>query len=308
METRFHISGPLIYLIELDFEPHVESPAPVFHAVGSLIGALEAFNGSLLLSLGIEAASTIALEEVRAGSLYTVLRDIVEGLPDSGLEHMDLRRIIGRYLVKGKYAALRWLDRRIESGSGDLNDLRGSLASMAAETGALAIPAYPPIPRRRLIDDLARIDDATRSLNPRDRGRFVCEDGTADLHPGVALDVENIEASLIARRTRTEGESILKVKKADFLGDSMWDFRFESRTITAKIADEEWLKKFRARKEPLAPGDALHVRLITEVSYDEDGEVLAEHSTVASVIEVIRQATGSQMLLESAREESGRAS
>jgi hypothetical protein len=83
----------------------------------------------------------------------------------------------------------------------------------------------------------------------------------------------------------TEGP--LKVKRPDYLGESMWDFRFETKTIPAKISDSQWLLKFQNREVEVRPGDALKAQVRIEVKYDFDGEVIASHYTITEVLEVI---------------------
>ncbi len=73
----------------------------------------------------------------------------------------------------------------------------------------------------------------------------------------------------------------------DFLGDSMWDFRHDTRTIRAKIVDSEWLQKFQSRSEQVRPGDAIRADVSVEAKYGYDGEVIAFHYRVEKIHEVI---------------------
>jgi hypothetical protein len=80
---------------------------------------------------------------------------------------------------------------------------------------------------------------------------------------------------------------ILKVKKPDYLGESMWDMKHENRTIKAKITDEGWLMDFQRREVDVRPGDALRAKVRMETKYGYDGEVVGIYYTIIEVVEVI---------------------
>jgi len=74
---------------------------------------------------------------------------------------------------------------------------------------------------------------------------------------------------------------ILKVKKPDFLGESMWEFRFSDHSIEAKFLDFDWLKRFREGSVVLRPGDAIRALVESEFRYNHEGEVIfASHKIV----------------------------
>lgn len=80
----------------------------------------------------------------------------------------------------------------------------------------------------------------------------------------------------------------MKVKKPDYLGESRWEFHFENRTIEAKIRDMEWLDKFQSRLVDVRPGDALKAKVVTEIRYSYEGDVLSTKYTLERVVDVIR--------------------
>ena len=107
-----------------------------------------------------------------------------------------------------------------------------------------------------------------------------------------AMGIKNEEADYF----RTEFEKtgalsksvmILKVKKPDFLGESMWEFKYENRTIEAKFSDVAWLQKFRERAVILRPGDAIKALVETEVKYSFEGDVMFTTHKILAVHEII---------------------
>jgi len=82
---------------------------------------------------------------------------------------------------------------------------------------------------------------------------------------------------------------ILKVKKPDYLGESMWDFKHGDRAIQAKIIDMDWLSDFHLRKYDIRPGDSLRAVLETQIKYGFSGEVIAVHNFIVAVKEIITE-------------------
>lgn len=89
---------------------------------------------------------------------------------------------------------------------------------------------------------------------------------------------------------------ILAVKKPDYLGDSKWELRHGKRSISAKIEDEDWLRKFQGRQVDVRPGDALRCDVKIEHLYGHDNELLSERYTVVRVNGVLADAHGQESL------------
>jgi hypothetical protein len=66
---------------------------------------------------------------------------------------LDWKKQIGKYLVRAKYLALKWLDS--EDGPPKLEDLREQLRQIAIETDVRHLPDYPPIHEARLVQEVA---------------------------------------------------------------------------------------------------------------------------------------------------------
>lgn len=63
----------------------------------------------------------------------------------------------------------------------------------------------------------------------------------------------------------------LKVKKPDFLGNSMWSFVLD-KVLSAKIEDTLWLEKFQKGEVSIPPGSYLDVLLRTEIELDDNND------------------------------------
>lgn len=80
---------------------------------------------------------------------------------------------------------------------------------------------------------------------------------------------------------------ILAVKKPDYLGASRWELRHGKRTISAKIEDISFLRRFQGRQIDVRPGDALRCMVQSELRYGFDNNLLSERHTIIEVQEIL---------------------
>jgi hypothetical protein len=131
------------------------------------------------------------------------------------------------------------------------------------------------------------ISEGTVPLGPDDSAKYLSPDGIVEINRSFRVTPETIEEVLTERTIVNPRNMILKVKKPDFLGDSMWDFRFEGKKFSAKVIDLGWLGEFHRGGITLRPGDALDVAAEETVRYGYDQEVIATHYKVVQVRDVI---------------------
>ncbi len=82
---------------------------------------------------------------------------------------------------------------------------------------------------------------------------------------------------------------ILLVRKPDYLGDTLWEFRHGRQTIEAHMLDEHWMECFRDGREVITPGSALECIVGYQYGYDEKGDLVTEKHDVIEVIHVIKR-------------------
>lgn len=190
---------------------------------------------------------------------------------------------------------MKYLDGKTEiTDPAEVQVLEAELVQLAEETQVRHIPAYSPIPRRLLLADLNAVSRAVVPLNPRESAVALLDDERVTIPREFAISDGAIERILTDQTFDNDAELILKVKKPDYLGNSMWEFRHEGHKIEAKVTDQGWLQRFRRREETLGPGDAIRAVLHTTVHYDKFGEVVASERRVTKVHNVIPLAPGSQ--------------
>lgn len=276
------------YALEVDYRKGTERPAHVFRAMSELIEAFQQLDVDLAKSISAEIEAVVVLEEVEVGSIRAWLSTVLKSVDDSALKKLEWKEIVGTYLVRGKRRIVQFLDNTpTVVDQQQIASLERDLLVLAEETNVRQIPAYSPVPRRRLLMNLNQISASVMLLEEGDSANLVVDHEQISINKSFRVPEEAIEELLTAETIQSTAPMILKVKKPDLLGQSMWEFRHQNRTFLAKVQDTEWLEKFQARQIPIRPGDSIRALVETRVHYDQFGEVVASHYSVLQVIEVI---------------------
>lgn len=277
------------FAFEIDFKKGVGPASRVFAATHEFIKACEALDAELVQAIDSSIETVLVLEDIQEGSIRTWLRNLLTAVDDDALKTLDWKPLVGKYLVRSKYAVIRFLDD--ENGPRSLPDLREEIRRIAAETDVRHLPDYAPPSPSALIEALREFQSVKDHLVDGDRAKIISQHPSLppyEFNLKVRMDVEHIEELAVARTiTQPAAEMILPVKKPDYLGNSMWGLRHGKRNIEAKIQDEAWLRRFQNREVDVRPGDALQCQVATEYLYGHDNELLAERYTVLSVIDVL---------------------
>lgn len=280
---------PADFAFEIDFQKGVGPASRVFAATHEFIRTCEALDAALVQSIDSSIEAVLVLEDIEAGSIKTWLRSLLTAVDDEALRTLDWRQQVGPYLVKAKYAVLKWADD--ESGDRNLPALREEIRQIAAETDVRHLPDYSPPSPRALIDAVRGFQGVKERLVEGDRAIYISEAADVpayELKLTVRIPLESIEDLAVARKLEAPAtEMILPVKKPDYLGDSKWQLRHGQRNVEAKIEDTNWLRRFQNREEDVRPGDALRCIMKIEYLYGHDNELLTERYTVLRVLEVL---------------------
>ncbi len=278
--------------LKIDFVPGEGDPTRAFKAMSGLIESFQSLDSHLLSSFDVSLSTSLVLDEVEAGSIKARLRDVVEGIPDEALKNSEWKKIIGHFLLKGKYIVLDWLKERNEIASrDDVRVLENRLQKAGEETDIKLLPAYASPNAERLLSDIHSIQESLGYLDEEDIASYEYDGKSVPLNKELNISNEVVREVLTKEVVKSSGERVLKVKKPDYLGSSKWQFKYDGRAIEAKITDSEWLGTFQSRKEDVRPGDSLRVLLYEEISYGYDSEVVHRHYEIEKVYEVIRPPT-----------------
>jgi hypothetical protein len=273
--------------IRIDFRKGESNPQRVFQATIAMIGALQRLDRALCASIDVSIEPLMVLEEIEAGSLVVWLKNILHRVDDEALRTLEWKPIIGRYLVKAKYAYVNWANRA--EGERTLATLARDLQAIAAETDVKRFPDYAPPSTAALADATRGVEQAKSYLIDGDKISYVVPDEPpADFELAVQWTDQQLHDMLVKETVKGENQPMtLIVKKPDYLGKSKWDFRHGGRQISANISDSEWLAAFQSRKIDVRPGDALRCLVNIEHHYGYDNELITETYIVTKVVEVL---------------------
>ena len=283
------------YSIEIDFKKGTDNPSRVFRAMTGLIETFQTIDEKLVNSIDVKIEPVLMLEDVEAGSLRGWFRSALEAADDEALKNLNWKPQVGKYLVRGKYYLIDFLAHNTTiTDRKQITGLSGKLLAASEETDVKRIPVYVPIPEAEIVESLELLTDATSVLDKEDHVKYITPEEEISFNLEFSFSPDSIEELLTKETLEYDQPMILKVKKPDYLGESMWEFRFEGRSLSAKIIHQEWLTTFQERQVDVRPGDVLRAFVHVEAKYGYDGEVVKIHYKVIRVDEVIRTEEPSQ--------------
>ena len=254
-----------------------------------LMDALARFDRDLVKSVDVTIEPVLLLEDVEAGSIKSWVSTILRSTDDDAIRSGDWKKVVGDYLVKGKYFLLEKLH-GVETITQPrlLDEIQSGLLLEAEKTNVRMLPGYAPMSRTQIAAHVADLTSSLEYLEEGDAALFESRDGTPiPFNRRIRVDEGEINEMLATRTILNEIEMILKVKKPDFLGNSMWDFNHEGHPLSASILDQGWLTEFREKGLGVRPGVALRSLVRLEVSYDDENEALPARYALLKVYEVI---------------------
>lgn len=277
------------FCITIDFDKKSENPSRVFQTMTELIHTFQKFDSNLIKGIDTQLEPVILLEDVEIGSLKTWLSSIIRGIPDEAIKDGDWKKIIGYYLLKSKYIVLNRIEDRVDiTDAKVIEDIQYELVKEARKTDIKMMPHYEPLQIPKLIRSIEDINNALSYLNANDKAYFETKDNDkATFNLSLDFSPEKIEDLLTKEKISNESTIILKIKKPDYLGSSMWEFRHNNKTIPAKILHESWLIQFQQRKIDIRPGDSIKAKINTIIKYGHDNNAIGIAYEVLEIIEVL---------------------
>lgn len=281
--------------IEIEFQKGAGNPRRVFDALSALLDGFERLDRTALESIDSRIEASLVLEDIEAGSIRAWFRNVLKAADDDALKGLDWKPLVGQYLVKAKYAALRWLDNPDEP---PVKSLSTELRSIAQETDVRHLPDYAPPSDLHLLDALERMQDGKRLLRADDRLLIEADAKVYEVDLRRDRSLPAPEAyEVIPAETVSRAEMVLTVRKPDMIGRSMWQFKHGSTNLSAPIQDADWLDRYHRRQVAVMPGDALRCLVSLSYSYDKDGRLAEQKLEIEKVLGIVPGA-GAQTELE----------
>jgi hypothetical protein len=274
--------------IKIDFDESDGSAARVFDIASNIIRAFEDLDRVLVTSVDSKIRTSLILEDVEKSSLKIWLRNILRASDDQAIKELDWKPQVGKYLVRAKYAALQWLDQSIGDDPPKIEDLTQKMRELAAETDVRHIPDYAPINPARLAQPLDAIQRTKGQFKEGEKLTITL--GKEDYQVNLErrwLPSEHLPDIPIERELSNELDMVLIIRKPDFLAKSQWQFKHGKTALFSAIEDEDWMHEFHAGRQVIKPGDALRVRVRIEYSYNADGDLCDQKTTIIKVYGII---------------------
>ena len=303
--TRLETREKATFAITVDFVRGDGDPSRPFRTMVGLLDSIRRLDRDLARSVDVELEPVLVLEDVEAGSIKSWVATILRSADDDALKSGDWKKVLGKYLVDAKYIILGKIDDEPSITRPQLlEEIQAELANEAPNRHLGLFPSYTPLTRTQIAAHIADITESLKPLGNRDSASFEGIEGApVRFNPGLRVNEEELNDLLAVRTISNKSQLILKVKKPDFLGSSMWEFHFAGHTINASVVDEPWLARFRKDGLGVRPGAALKALVDIEISYNENHEDLPPKYTVLEVYEVIPPISfGTQMALSDGAE------
>lgn len=286
------------FSIVIDFDKKAPNPSRVFKSMASLIEVFEQFDKDLVKHIDNKIETVLLLEDIEKGSIKAMLVNLLKKIPDDAIKDLDLKKIIGSYLLKGKYILLNALEGKAMITDGkEIEVIEMELQKAAKETGVDKIPTYVPTSKKTIIKNIDNLSKSLDNLDENDKVFYESEEGKASFNLEFSIDIESMEDLITEEKIESETTMILKVKKPDYLGVSQWVFKHGKTTVSAKIHDYEWLRDFQNRKIDVRPQDSLVCKVNTIVKYDYNYEVISTSYEITRVIKINPRPNDNQLSL-----------
>lgn len=286
------------FVLKIDYEKDSPRPSRVFRAMSEMIEGFQSLDNDLVGAFPIKVSPVLLLEDIQVGSLRTVIKNVLKGVDDEAIKNLEWKKMVGGFLLQGKHAVLRWIEKRelIESKKA-LEELAHEIQQLAEGTHVMHLPLYAPPALTILVKDIALISSAVGQLGPADIATYEAVGTTSGFNKKFHVDAEFAEELLTEETITNRSEVLLRVKKPDYLGESMWEFVHAGHVIRAKIEDHDWVVAFQFQKVEVLPGDSLRVVLETTTHHGADGSEIVTYYRILKVNGVKHASGGTQLEL-----------
>lgn len=293
------MNNEISYSLRVDYEERTENPGRIFRSMGSLIESFRFIDLMFAESIDSDLESRQFLESIEAGSLITRIIEIFTDSTQRNIGKELEPESVENYIDKGKQRIIETMNENNTIADGKIiNDLSEGLQKIAQDSGVDAHIRYKKIESLTLASNLESLSNSTKSLSEGENITYEKQDNIISINKNCELDLDKIQEDLVAEIRETDTIRIFKIKKPDFLGNSMWELKHGTQTIRAKITDGRWLKRFRDGEISTRPGDAIRSKIKELHKYDENGNLVSSYHEIYEIIEIIGRGDDTQLTLE----------
>ena len=137
------------FVIRVDYDRGAPHPERVFRAIDGIITALHGLDRVLLNSISTNIETVLVLEDVRAGSIWIRLKNVMHTVDEAGIAKLDWKAVLGRYLVAGRNALIAFGETEEQTGIRPaFGELRRHFFELARGTDVKPMGDYTPTSAR----------------------------------------------------------------------------------------------------------------------------------------------------------------
>lgn len=278
-----------VYEIRLEYKEYSAHPAQVFHAMGELIELMKKLDDALIDSLPYQISNKIILESVATGSIIAKLHTVLENIDDEALKELNIKKVIGAFLVKGKHELLKLLSEKEGIETTDDFDMITSSIEEVGNKELKEIGIEPNISKEKLLEALNTMSELIKRLGEEEKAIYISSEGAVVINKDFSLSKEKIEELLTEKTTSSITKEIVTVKKPDYLGTSKWELYFPQflKCQFVKIEDKKWLGRFQSGDIDLRPGDSVEATIESRAHIDEYSREIAVEYKAITIHKVI---------------------
>jgi hypothetical protein len=277
-----------LFEIKVEFEHGRGNPSRIFRTMAGLIESVQVFDQHLASTVNANIHTRLILQDIKNGSIRSMLKTLIEDIPDDALKQGEFKKVVGHMLFKGKHKLLDWCAKEKEiKERNKLMQLQNEFVQLSQEATLHLLPTCSPIEMDTLLSDIRSIQNALGNLEENDSAALITGDRESQFNKGLVISETVIRDLLVKESIESVGNRILKVKKPDYLGTSKWEFKYSNHVIYAKILDTDWLHKFQSQTVKVCPGDSLRVNVKEATFYGYNNEIILVDYEILEVIDII---------------------
>ena len=271
--------------IIIQFDKEIARPDVLFASMSEMVSAFYKIDETLANVLDAKVRFNFVLEKVENGSLKAKFVRFLKSFDSNDVQNLDYKKMAGKFLDKGRLKVIELLGNETITPE-IVSDFEKEIMDSAKP---LLRKGKEPLPlsRNDLIYGLEKSVSASAMLGAGEKITYISNDEKVEIKNTVTFDQKLYEVNFLVNGKRTEKGMTLKVKKADLLGTSKWEFLAEGKPLKAKIVDKSWLDDYHRKVVHVDPGDSLKVVWEYEI-VAENGKPAATNHTITKVVEVIR--------------------
>ncbi|AKP25237.1 conserved hypothetical protein [Leptospira interrogans serovar Manilae] len=283
------------YPVKINYNPESDKPSRVFTSLGKTIDTFYKLDTILANSIGDKIQVKQTLDHIELGSITTWLKSLIEIPDDDSLRAKKYNeKKVKEYFDKSRNQILSKYEGDYDLESAETyQKVEREVRQIAEETGILNEFTWNSPEALRVAEVFDDLSKSFSLLNETDEVQIGEQSRKIMMPKGKVINLVQMQESLVHHKNTNDTKEKLIIKKADFLGESKWDFRVGNRRVEAKIVDENWMRLLHNREIRLTTGDSLLVILRTELGFDKNRRLVTEKH---EIIKVLKLENSSDML------------